>query len=425
MTERPEPAVTLADVAVIQSGITKGRPGAAEVREMRYMSTANVQALRLDLGTVKTIAATEQQAARHRLQHEDVLILEGGDADKVGRGWLWESQIPDCLHQNHVFAVRPNHDLLRPRYLAYYVNAPQARTYFLSCAKQTTNLASINKKNLSALPIPLPSLDEQDEIVAALDRRLTTLDAAESRVGNAISRLNDFVGSSLNELVDSAAGCADQHLEDLAERVTSGSRDWKPYYGKGTGVFVLTQNVRMRRLDLTEPFNVDPPSDDPARARSAIKRDDILVTIVGANCGNLARVPTPLDEHFVCQSLALIRLTNPALSEWIELYLAAPAGGQAQFAERFYGQGRPHLSFADLKTTHVKVPNEHVRERAIARFRSRARAADGLAENLRVAAARVQALRAAVLRDAFALPPSPQVGEEIDSNKDHAVLVAG
>ena len=140
---------------------------------MPYIRTANVQALRLDLGEIKTLQVTPQQREKHTLQPDDVLVLEGGDADKVGRGWIWQGEVENCLHQNHVFAVRPDARLLVPRYLAYYVNAPQARAYFLSVAKQTTNLASINKSNLRNLPVPVPTLQEQRSQVAALDQQLS------------------------------------------------------------------------------------------------------------------------------------------------------------------------------------------------------------------------------------------------------------
>jgi type I restriction enzyme S subunit len=159
----------LGDVAEIQSGIAKGRPREAATTELPYIRTANVQAGFLDLREMKSLSVTSAQRERHRLQVGDVLVLEGGDADKVGRGWLWEGQIDECLHQNHVFAVRPDQARLLPRYLAHFINGPAARRYFLSVAKQTTNLASINKTNLRGLPVPVPDVIHQQEVVARLD----------------------------------------------------------------------------------------------------------------------------------------------------------------------------------------------------------------------------------------------------------------
>jgi type I restriction enzyme, S subunit len=170
----------LSEVADIQTGIAKGRPESGELWEMPYIRTANVQALRLDVVEIKTLPVTERQMERYRLQMDDVLVLEGGDADKVGRGWIWAGEIEECLHQNHVFAVRPHKSQILPRYLAYYINAPQARSYFLSVAKQTTNLASINKTNLNALPVPIPSLDVQARMVEMMDHQLAETTETEA-----------------------------------------------------------------------------------------------------------------------------------------------------------------------------------------------------------------------------------------------------
>jgi type I restriction enzyme, S subunit len=165
------PVVYLHEVAETQSGITKTRPKGSGLKVVPYIRTANVQAGYLDLKEIKELSVPEAKVARYALRSGDVLVLEGGDADKVGRGWIWENEVPGAIHQNHVFAVRPGRRL-DPRFLAHYVNAPPARQYFLRVAKQTTNLASINKTQLKALPIPLPPLEAQRRAVTELEQRL-------------------------------------------------------------------------------------------------------------------------------------------------------------------------------------------------------------------------------------------------------------
>jgi type I restriction enzyme S subunit len=177
--------VSLAELSSIQSGMTKSATKAIGEVEVPYLSTANVQAGRLDLGTIKTIRATEQQREKHALVADDVLVVEGGDPDKVGRGWIWNGEIEGCLHQNHVFAVRVDAGRLNARYLAHFINAPQARSYFLGSAKQTTGIASINKKQLRALPVPLPRLDLQARVVDHLDQVTERVVALQSQVEHA------------------------------------------------------------------------------------------------------------------------------------------------------------------------------------------------------------------------------------------------
>ena len=97
-------------------------------------------------------------------------MTEGGDIDKLGRGTVWRSQITDCLHQNHVFAVRVNERTTLPEWISLHTESTHGRTYFRVAAKRTSNLASVNKTQVSAFPIGLVSYHEQTRIVRAIGR---------------------------------------------------------------------------------------------------------------------------------------------------------------------------------------------------------------------------------------------------------------
>jgi len=133
-----------------------------------YLRVANVQDGYFDLREVKTITVERTEVDRYRLRKNDVLLTEGGDLDKLGRGHLWDGQIDPCLHQNHVFVVRTRPEVLLPPFFALQTSGPYGRRYFLSCAKQTTNLASINSTQLKHFPVLIPPLREQHEITAIL-----------------------------------------------------------------------------------------------------------------------------------------------------------------------------------------------------------------------------------------------------------------
>jgi len=160
---------TLRWYATIQGGVAKGKDyEGRETVVMPYLRVANVQNGYVDLTEVKEIAVLESEVERYRLRAGDVLMNEGGDNDKLGRGTVWQAQIDPCLHQNHVFAIRPN-GLLRAEWLAAFTQAEQARTYFYLNSKQSTNLASISASNVMSLALPIPSEKEQLEILTYLE----------------------------------------------------------------------------------------------------------------------------------------------------------------------------------------------------------------------------------------------------------------
>ena len=145
-------------------------------------------------------------------------------------------------------------------------------------------------------------------------------------------------------------------LGQLLAELTSGSRDWAPFYNRGASVFVMAQNVRPWRPDFEFKQYVDPPIGHRDRARSEIRVDDLLTTIVGANTGQVCRVAEPIESHFVCQSVALMRLVIPSMSEYVNAVLNSEGHGQRQFREMNYGAGRPHLSFDQLESVFVPLP---------------------------------------------------------------------
>ena len=163
---------TLNQVAEITSGITKGRkPPASAVRNVPYLAVSNVQAGRLDLTLVKTIEASDQEVERFRLRIDDLLLTEGGDPDKLGRGALWRGELECCIHQNHVFRVRVrDRDQVEPEFLISQLAAAPGRAYFLRAAKQTTGIASINKTQLGQFPVLVPPIERQREFCRRLSR---------------------------------------------------------------------------------------------------------------------------------------------------------------------------------------------------------------------------------------------------------------
>jgi type I restriction enzyme S subunit len=183
--EWPE-SKTLGEVAEITSGITKGRKvNGQATREVPYLAVVNVQDRALDLSVIKTIAATENEIERYRLKPNDLLLTEGGDPDKLGRGTLWSDELPECIHQNHVFRVRLSADDLHPLFLNWIVGSQRGKRYFARSAKQTTGIASINMTQLRGFPLLLPPQNLQREF---------------ARRAEAVERLKAAQRASLTEI---------------------------------------------------------------------------------------------------------------------------------------------------------------------------------------------------------------------------------
>ena len=210
-------------IAEIGSGISVNKNREAKnTVELPYLRVANVLRGSFDLTEIKTIRVEKERVSKYLLKEGDILFNEGGDRDKLGRGWVWEGQIPNCVHQNHVFRTRLiDQSLVYARLVSYWGNT-FGQNFFLTHGKQTTNLASISQSVLRKLPVPIPPIAEQTEIIQEVERRLSAADQLASTLQQQLLR-SRVTGQSL--MLDAFAGrlvsqdSSDEPASVLLERI--------------------------------------------------------------------------------------------------------------------------------------------------------------------------------------------------------------
>ena len=183
----------LKDVAAVQTGITLGK----DYRNTRtisrpYLRVANVQDGHLKLAHVKSVDVPVSEAEGATLHCGDVLMTEGGDIDKLGRGCVWRNEVHGCLHQNHIFAVRCTRGPMSPEFLVRLMASQHGRMYFELTAKRTTNLASTNSSTLRAFPVPLPFPEEQAAILDVILTQANPLEDAMDRAEMEIELMREY-----------------------------------------------------------------------------------------------------------------------------------------------------------------------------------------------------------------------------------------
>ncbi len=234
----------LGHVAEVQTGIAKGKAINGAAVTLPYLRVANVQDGHVDLSVMKEITLKPTEVDRYSLRKGDVLFTEGGDFDKLGRGTVWNGEIELCLHQNHVFAVRPSPDRLLPEFLAFQAASQYGRRYFQMCSKQSTNLASINSTQLKQFPVLLPPLPEQrkiaeilrtwDEAIEKAERSLIVTRVIRSaEIARAIFKENNRNTIALGDLVGPVTSkVTDQRIPILTISAESGFVEQHTYFSR-------------------------------------------------------------------------------------------------------------------------------------------------------------------------------------------------
>lgn len=169
--------IPLGQLARVSYGIQKCPANRPAEHARPYLRVANVQRGMLDLREIKYIDVFDKDMPKLRLEVGDVLLCEGNSPDLVGRGAIWRGEIPECVHQNHVLRVRVDRNRLLPEYVLAVINSSHGQAYFRSKAKRTTNLASINSKEVASLPLPDISVDLQQELLDELNTQILAAQA--------------------------------------------------------------------------------------------------------------------------------------------------------------------------------------------------------------------------------------------------------
>ncbi|UDQ76020.1 restriction endonuclease subunit S [Pectobacterium brasiliense] len=190
----------LKHTSTLQSGIAKGKDNAnKETLSVPMLRVANVQDGYVKLDDVHEINVLPHEVERYALKDGDVLMNEGGDNDKLGRGTVWKEQIKPCIHQNHVFVIHVTD--IEPEWLGWLTQSAYAKFYFFRVSKQSTNLASISSANVKEVQLLIPPADERKIIMEYLEKQTSKLKLLVQDVEQSITLLKEHRTSLISAAV--------------------------------------------------------------------------------------------------------------------------------------------------------------------------------------------------------------------------------
>lgn len=133
-----------------------------------------------DPATAVVRSISKSQLSSRKLKEGD-LVLEksgGGPNQPVGRVGLVGSIDHETICSNFMLLMRPNRELVNPRYLWLFLTYLHLTGQTIPLQSSSTNIRNINTTDYLNSHVPLPSLEEQKNLVEFLESNLTQLDKA-------------------------------------------------------------------------------------------------------------------------------------------------------------------------------------------------------------------------------------------------------
>jgi type I restriction enzyme S subunit len=449
--------VRLGDVCDKITDGTHHSPANHPTGDYKYITAKNIKPWGLDLSDITYIdAATHREIySRCDVRKNDVLyIKDGATTGRVALNTLDEQ----FSLLSSVGVLRPGSSV-RPKFLVYALQAPHVRDPMLDRMAGVA-ITRLTLKKLKDAVIPLAPIDQQDAIVAEIEKQFSRLDKAVAGLKRVKGNLKRYKAAILKaafegRLVPTEADLARREGRDyetgaqLLQRILA-SRDshsqgkgkhkepaapdttelpelpegwaWasaeqlSAFITKGTtpsaeklsGDNGQVQFLKVYNLTFDgvlnyryKPAFISHDTHDSELARSKVRPGDVLINIVGPPLGQVSVVPDSIREANINQAIARFRPIAPLDSAFLALLLRCDDVMRWAIRRAKTTSGQSNLTLELCRLLPLPLPPLTEQHRIVAevdRLLSIAREAEVEVEtNLK----RAQALRQSCLSSAF------------------------
>jgi type I restriction enzyme S subunit len=306
-------AVTLGDVATFIRGITFKPEDVVQVgteNSIACLRTKNVQA-ELDLSDVWAVDSSLVRRTNQYLQEGDILISSANSWNLVGKcSWIpvlpWKTSFG-----GFVSVLRANPEKIFPRFLFWWFSSARIQAMARSFGNKTTSISNLNVDRCLALPLELPSLDEQKRISNIMDEsqllkgcRITSEEQLDDLFQSVFLNLFEMEGSGTWPVL-TMAEIASKEAGSIRTGPFGSQLLVSEFVEQGVAVLGIDNAVSNefswggRRYITQEKYT--------ELKRYTVRPGDFLVTIMGT-CGRCAVVPDDIPlaintKHLCCISL--------------------------------------------------------------------------------------------------------------------------
>jgi type I restriction enzyme, S subunit len=430
--------------------------------KVKLLRTTDITSGEIDWKAVPFCREEPPEYGRYKLNQNDIVVSRAGS---VGVSHLLRN--PEAaVFASYLIRFRPG-DSVIPQFVAYFLQSPE---YWSQIRDNTAGIAipNVNATKLQSIPIPVPPLDEQQRIVAEIEKQFTRLDAGVSslkRVQTALKRNRASVLKAAcegrlvpteaelarkeNRSYESANALIDRVLierrrwfdeqqtksktkkkykeptapethnlprppdgwtwgtwDQLSNWVTYGFTRPMPHVAEGIPI-ITAKHVSGARIDFGTADLTTRDAFEKLSEKDRPWPGDILVT----KDGTIGRAAVVGNDRAFCinQSVAVVWLRSCPLERKFLLTVIASELTQKPIWAKARGVAIQHLSITDFAKMAVPIPPLAEQKRIVAEVERKLSLVEELEAVVSANLQRATGLRRSILREAFSgdlIPPS-------------------
>lgn len=303
---------------------------------------------------------------------------------------IWRGE--DAWLNQHIFRVIPCDDV-RQDYLYYYLLQVVGELY---AKTHGSGMVHITKAPFMNTPIPVPSLSEQQRIVARIEELFSQLDSGMETLRKTKQQLAVYRQAVLKEAF---SRCPDKVIvKSVCEHVTDG--DHMPPPKSAAGIpFIMISNVENHCINWGNTAYVGRDYYQNIDSKRKPRKGDVLYTVTGS-----FGIPVLVDfEKEFCfqRHIALLR-PNQTIKQKFLYYAMQEPSVYSQASKRATGTAQKTVGLAVLRNIEIPfVKSLEKQEEIIQEIESKMTVCDSIEQTVDTALQQSEALRQSILKKAF------------------------
>ncbi len=269
--------------------------------------------------------------------------------------------VPPILDGAVVSNDFPSYNLNRQRIIPEFLGWLSRSVDFVDLCKAasegTTNRVRLKEEKFLSTTIALPSLVEQQRIVARIEELAAKIEEARGLRRQAVKEAEALISSESVRIFESLEiNHPVRQFGEYKPHITSGPRNWGKHYQEKGIRFYRAQDIGIdgKIAIETKVFVVPPPGE---QGRSAmLSPGDLMFVITGATVGRCAVYDDSLEPGLVSQHVSICRLPAESILPEYALWGMKSPCGQSQLLGQRYGQGKPGLNLANIRALSLPIP---------------------------------------------------------------------
>ena len=255
----------------------------------------------------------------------------------------------------------------------------------------------------SKIKIEIPSLDEQERIVARIEELFSQLDSGVETLRKTKQQLAVYRQAVLKEAFE--GDYPKKQLKDFSKAISGYAFKSSRYSPDGHYIVVKIGNVKERRFDFTRDLTKTTEADDSILEKYLLQHGDCLITLTGSrgkrDYGFVAMVGNQ-KNYLLNQRVAALRFNQDvALPEYFQYFLASPIYRDMFFSYETGNVGQGNVGIKALLEPLVSLPDIEMQRRIVEEVESRLSVCESIEQTVDTALQQAEAMRQSILKQAF------------------------